>query len=161
MWRSPLTSRESLGLDLVKGRHSREHPSLRVEAIPPVCVITVEESMKLQNAGSYKDYECHYCRKKRHLASVCRKKKKDSQTQSEQMHKVVADSTSEEEYTLMYNIKSKASKPLKAFSHYETEEQSWVSRKAKLFTYTEEQIPVAGAVDVWLNTMAKRSCFHS
>ena len=31
----------------------------------------------------FKDYECHYCKKKGHLASVCRKKKRAAATRSE------------------------------------------------------------------------------
>ena len=121
----------------------------------------------------YKDYECHYCRKKGHLASVCRKKKKDSQTQSEQTHQVVADSSSEEEYT-MYSISSKATKPLivgvklngimtameidtgasvsimseKSFEALRDRGTVLNQSHAKLFTYTGDPIPVVGAVNV-------------
>ena len=59
----------------------------------------------------YREYECHYCRKKGHLASVCRKKMRDLQTHPEKTHQVVADLSDEEEYT-MYRIGSKATKPL-------------------------------------------------
>ncbi len=121
----------------------------------------------------YKDYECHYCHKKGHLASVCRKEKTDSQTQPEQTHQVVVDSSSEEEYT-MHSINSKATKPLvgvklngvltamevdtgasvsimseKSFESLRDRGTVLNQSHTKLFTYTEEQIPVVGAADIW------------
>lgn len=120
----------------------------------------------------YKDYECHYCRKKGHLASVCRKKKRESQAQQEQTHQVVAELSDEEEYA-MYRIGSKATKPLivgvklngimtamevdTGASVSIMSEESFKSLRdrgtalgqlhAKLLTYTGEQIPVVGATD--------------
>ena len=121
----------------------------------------------------YKDYECHYCRKRGHLASVCHKKKRDSQAQTEQTHQVIAESSNEGEYA-MYSIGSKAARPLivgiklnglmtamevdTGASVSLMSEESFKSLRdrgtvlsqsnAKLFTYTGEQIPVLGATDV-------------
>ena len=57
----------------------------------------------------YKDYDCRYCKKKGHLASVCRKRARDLKT-PEQAHRVDADSPVDE-YP-MYTVRSDAAKPL-------------------------------------------------
>ena len=98
---------------------------------------------------------------------------RDSQTQPEKTHQVVADLSDEEEYT-MYRIGSKATKPLiigvklngimtamevdTGASVSIMSEESFKSLRdggtvlnrshAKLFTYTGEQIPVVGAADI-------------
>ena len=64
----------------------------------------------------FKDYECHFCKKKGHLAAVCRKKKKLSKDKSslEQAHHVdreTRDSEESDEYN-MYRVSSGSSKPL-------------------------------------------------
>ena len=64
----------------------------------------------------FKDYECHYCKKKGHLASVCRKKKRaaaKSEAKQEQAHHIMEDRSEDdsEEYTL-HRVSSGTSKPL-------------------------------------------------
>ena len=64
----------------------------------------------------FKEYECHYCKKKGHLASVCRKKKQDrNSSKPEHMNQVTEPQSSEEEreqeYSL-YQLSSGSSRPI-------------------------------------------------
>ena len=66
----------------------------------------------------YKDFDCHFCKKKGHLASVCRKKKKEKGEPSKEQANRVADEgpsssedDSEPEYR-MYHIGNGSTKPL-------------------------------------------------
>ena len=62
----------------------------------------------------FKSYECHYCHKKGHIASACRKKKAQLKRESEQnarAHRVEEQHESPEEYTL-YRVSCGSSKPL-------------------------------------------------
>ena len=125
----------------------------------------------------FKDYECHFCKKKGHLAAVCRKKKQaKSEPRREQAHRVDALSSgdeSDQEYT-MYRISSGSSKPLiahvrlngidtpmevdtgasvslmceEAFKPLQESGVALHETKAKLLTYTGESIEVIGATDV-------------
>ena len=61
---------------------------------------------------TFKGYECHYCKKKVHLAKVCRKKAKD-QDKPEQAHVISKTATEDEgEYT-MFHVSTGSSKPFK------------------------------------------------
>ena len=64
----------------------------------------------------FKEYECHFCRKKGHLASVCRKKKARSSKQEDSMDKsnanVVEGEEESPEYPLFNISKCTPSKPL-------------------------------------------------
>jgi len=125
----------------------------------------------------FKDYECHFCKKKGHLAVVCRKKKQaKGEPRKEQAHRVDAHSSgdeSDQEYT-MYQVSSGSSKPLIAHvklngidTQMEVDTGASVSlmsedafkqlrecgaalseSKAKLLTYTGESIKVIGSTDV-------------
>ena len=119
----------------------------------------------------YKDYECHYCHMKGHLASVCRKKAADSKP-TEQAHRVEAELSSED-YP-MYTVNTPTNKPLLVevnlngvdtkmevdtgasvsiiaedeFQKLRADGATFHPTNAKLFTYTGESIPVAGATEV-------------
>ena len=54
-----------------------------------------------------KDFECHFCKKRGHLAKVCRKK---SRTRNRPKQANVVEPCPEEEYT-MFHIQSRAHKP--------------------------------------------------
>ena len=125
----------------------------------------------------FKDYECHYCKKKGHLASVCRKKKRAaarSEPKREQAHQIVDNGSDDEEYNL-YRVSSGSSKPLLVTvklngvdTEMEVDTGASVSimseenfrqfqknasvtlqpSKAKLFTYTREAIGVLGSTEV-------------
>ncbi|ETW98899.1 MAG: hypothetical protein ETSY2_42010 [Candidatus Entotheonella gemina] len=60
---------------------------------------------------AFKEYECHFCKKKGHLAKVCRKK---AATKTEQANVIVKDDNQEEpeEYTHMWHVSTGSSKPL-------------------------------------------------
>ena len=116
-------------------------------------------------------FECYYCHKKGHLASVCRKKAADSKP-TEQAHRVEAELSSEE-YP-MYTVNTPTNKPLlvvvnlnRVGTKMEVDTEASVSiiaedefqklradgatfhpTNAKLSTYTGESIPVAGATEV-------------
>ena len=125
----------------------------------------------------FRDYDCHYCKKKGHLAAVCRKKKQaDKAPDSEQAKrvKVVPSRQEDQEYT-MYHVSGQGStKPLIADVtlngistameidtgasvslmgevHFKPlREKGAILRQsnAKLSTYTGETIPVLGISDV-------------
>ena len=64
----------------------------------------------------FKDYECHFCKKKGHLAAVCRKKKRvaaRSEPKREQAHHITdnSDDDNDDEYNL-YRVSSGSTKPL-------------------------------------------------
>ena len=131
------------------------------------------------NASScrYKDYECHYCHKKGHLASVYRKKAADSNP-TEQAHRVEAELSSEE-YP-MYTVNTPTNKPLSVevnlngvdtkmevdtgasvsiiaedeFQKLRADGATFHPTNAKLFTYTGESM---GPRKCKLSTMAKLS----
>ena len=121
----------------------------------------------------YKDYDCHYCKKRGHLASVCRKKARDSKNPN-QAHRVDADLPADEEEYPMYTVRNRTTKPLIAevtlngvSMKMEVDTGASVSimaeenfqmlldkgatlrpTQAKLFTYTGDPIPVVGTTDV-------------
>ena len=64
----------------------------------------------------FKEYECHFCKKKGHLASVCRKKKQTTtgSPKNEQANHIEQTTDSREddvEYTL-YHVNSGSNQPL-------------------------------------------------
>ena len=123
----------------------------------------------------FKEYECHFCKKKGHLAAVCRKKLDGKGgPPKEQTNRVDNNSEdeSDEAYT-MYRVSSGSSKPLMVRltingQQLEMELDTGASvslmseevfqqigggvvlreSKAKLLTYTGEPIDVAGCADV-------------
>ena len=100
MWTSPLTSRESAGLKLEEGPHSREHSS---RVVGTQDAIAVAEGTKHRDVYRYKDYECHYCRKKRAPCIRVLQEKEGLISATQTNHQVVAESSNEEEY-VMYRI---------------------------------------------------------
>ena len=63
----------------------------------------------------FKEYECHFCKKKGHLASICRKKLAQGKTKPrEQTNRINDEGTTDEddqEYAL-YRVSSGSSKPI-------------------------------------------------
>ena len=125
----------------------------------------------------FKEYECHYCKKRGHLAAVCRKKKQaDNSQKTEQIHQVEVASLGQEEpeYTMYHVGSAKSTKPvmvdvklndismqlefdtgasvsLMGEAHFKALQEKGASLRpstAKLSTYTGEVIPVLGISDV-------------
>ena len=131
----------------------------------------------------FKEYECHYCKKKGHLAAVCRKKKEASKR--EQTNRVLnepSDEESDEEYSL-YSVSSGSTKPLvvkvqlngtdmeleldagasvsliseETFHKLRKGNELLGKTKAKLFTYTGELIRVKGSANVKVDHNGQRA----
>ena len=126
----------------------------------------------------FKEYECHFCRKKGHLASVCRKKKARSSKPEDSMDKsnanVVEGEEESPEYPLFNISKCTPSKPLlvkvlingvsinmeldtgasvslmgeDTYRLIQDSASSLQQSSVKLHTYTGEPIKVIGATDV-------------
>ena len=86
-----VTQREETRVDQI--RRDRSRPTRR----PQGGNTTAKREPECHRCGGkhdltrcrFKDYECHYCKKRGHLASVCRKKKpSDNSQHTEQAHRV-------------------------------------------------------------------------
>ena len=104
-----VTHREETRVDQIRrDRTTRSRPTRRPQGGTP----TANREPECHRCGGkhdpsrcrFKDYECHYCKKRGHLALVCRKKKQSANLQrTEQAHRVeVAPSRQEEEEYTMY-----------------------------------------------------------
>jgi hypothetical protein len=126
----------------------------------------------------FKDYECHFCKKKGHLASVCRKKKRAaarSEPRREQAHHIVENGSDDDDEYNLHRVSSGTSKPLlvtvkvnsvdtemevdtgasvsimseEKFRQFQRDTSVTLQpSKAKLFTYTGEAIGVLGSTEV-------------
>ena len=125
----------------------------------------------------FKEHESHYCKKRRHLAAVCHKKKQaDNSQKTEQAHQAEVASLRQEEpeYTMYHMDSAKSTKPvivdvklngilmqlkvnmgasvsLMGEAHFKALQEKGASLRpstAKLSTYTGEVIPVLGISDV-------------
>ena len=126
----------------------------------------------------FKDYECHFCKKKGHLASVCRKKQAQNKTKPrEQTNRIdeesSADDDDDQEYAL-YRVSSGSSKPIlvpvtldgvhmemeldtgasvslvseETFRQLQEKGATLSPSQAKLCTYTGQAIEIAGLAEV-------------